>query len=287
MVDSVTDYLATDASAGNRQAFLPVPWCETMETTITRTGYDFGTGLQAAFANALAFIPNFLAFLVILIVGFFVAKGLGKALDAVLDRVGFDKMVEQGGIKEALSRSGYHVSDILGKIAFYTIFLFVLQLAFGVFGPNPISALLTNVIAFLPNIFVAIVIVVIAASISKAVREVVFGSIGGLSYGRFLANAAAISILVIGAFAALNQLNIAPEIVNGLFYAMLAIVVGVAVVAIGGAGIQPMRSRWENALNAIETEAPRVRREVAARKTVASNDSDYERPGATSGGYVS
>jgi len=187
----------------------------------------------------------------------FVAVMLGGLLDKVLTRVGFDRWVERGGIKQALSRSGYHVSDILGKIAFYTIFLFVLQMAFGVFGPNPVSDLLTRVIAFLPNIFVAIVLTVIAASLAAGARDIVSASLGGLGYGRLIANLAAGAILVIGVFAALNQVGIAPEIVNGLFYAMLAIIVGVSIVAIGGGGIAPMRTRWETALNRLDSEVPR------------------------------
>lgn len=45
-----------------------------------------------------------------------------------------------------------------------------------------------------------------------------------------------------------NELQIAPAIVNGLFYALLAIVVGSAVIAIGGGGLVPMRDRWKNVL---------------------------------------
>ena len=56
-----------------------------------------------------------------------------------------------------------------------------------------------------------------------------------------------IAIVVLGVFAALNQLEIAPEIVNGLFYAILAIIVGSAVVAVGGGCIQTMRRYWERA----------------------------------------
>ena len=52
-----------------------------------------------------------------------------------------------------------------------------------------------------------------------------------------IARAAGIAVLVLGAFAALNQLEIAPEIVNGLFYAMLIAIVGSVVVAFGGGGI--------------------------------------------------
>ncbi|RYG40364.1 hypothetical protein EON79_22725 [bacterium] len=235
-----------------------------METVQTTTN-NLSGGLQNAWATTLAFIPNLIAFLLVLVVGYFVAVALGKVVDKVLQKVGFDKAVERGGIKQALAASGYHPSAILGKIAFYTAFLFVLQLAFGVFGQNPISDLLTRVIAFLPNVFVAIVIVVLSASIAAAVKDVVKGTLGGLSYGAMLANVAGGAIVLVGAFAALNQLAIAPEIVNGLFYAILAIVVGVSVVAIGGAGIVPMRARWEAALGAIEREAPKAIEHVQSR----------------------
>lgn len=56
------------------------------------------------------------------------------------------------------------------------------------------------------------------------------------------------AILIVGGFAALSQLQIAPAIVNGLFYALLAIVVGSAVIAVGDEGIQPMQERWQQAL---------------------------------------
>ena len=227
---------------------------ETVQTTATNASSGFAAGIAAA----LEFIPHLIGFLLILVVGYFVATFLGKLVDKALTKVGFDKAVERGGLKAALAASGVHPSQVLGKIAFYTIFLFVLDLAFGVFGSNPISDLLTRVIAFLPNVFVAVVIVVLSASIAAAAKDLVRATLGGLSYGRALANGVGGAILVFGGFAALNQLSIAPEIVNGLYYAILAIVVGVTVVAVGGAGIVPMRARWESALSALESEVPKA-----------------------------
>jgi hypothetical protein len=207
-------------------------------------------------------VPQFLGFLAILIIGYFVAKLVGKAANKVLERVGFDRAVERGGVRKALAKSEYDASDIVGKLIFYTLFLFVLQMAFGVFGPNPISELITAVIAYLPRIVVAIVIIVVASAIATAAREIIDASLGGLSYGRMLGNLAAIAILALGVFAALNQLEIAQPIVNGLFYAILAVIAGSAIIAIGGGGIQPMRSRWENALERYDEEKDNVRREI-------------------------
>lgn len=148
------------------------------------------------------YVPKIVMFLLILVIGWIVAKMIGKTVDKVLERVGFDRAVERGGIKRALAASRYDASSIVGKLVYYTLILFVLQLAFGVFGPNPISDLLTRVIAFLPSIVVAIVIVVIAAAIATAVRELIANTLGGLSYGKVLANIAAAFILGLGIIAA-------------------------------------------------------------------------------------
>ncbi len=112
-------------------------------------------------------------------------------------------------------------------------------MACGLFGPNPVSDLIRGVVAYLPKVAAAILIVVITAAVAAAVKEIIQSALGGLSYGEALAMTASVAILVVGVFAALSQLQIAPAIVNGLFYALLAIVVGSAVVAMGGGGVQP------------------------------------------------
>jgi Conserved TM helix len=223
---------------------------------------EFRDGLGDAWASIAEFIPKLIGFLLILIIGYFVAKAIARVLDRVLERVGFDRWVERGGVKRALARSKYDASSLLSQIIFYIALLFVLQLAFGVFGPNPISDLIKSVIAYLPKVFVAIIIIVVGAAIAAAVKEIVEASLGGLSYGRALAVGASTAILVIAFFAALDQLDIAPNIVNGLFYALLAIVVGSAVVAIGGGGINTMRRYWERFSARAEQESGAIREEA-------------------------
>jgi hypothetical protein len=222
-------------------------------------------GIEDAWANVAEFVPKLLGFLVILVVGYVVVKAIAKIADKALERVGFDKAIERGGIGKAIEHTKYDPSDIVSKLVYWTLFLFVLQLAFGVFGANPVSDLVTSVIAYLPKVFVAVVIVVVAAAVAAGVKEIVQGALGGLSYGRGLAIAASTSIVVVGAFAALDQLDIAENIVTGLFYALLAIVAGSAIVAIGGGGIAPMRVRWERALTRLDDEAPKVREQLGQR----------------------
>ena len=223
---------------------------------------EFSEGVEDAWSRVATFVPKLFGFLIILAIGYFVAKAIATIVDKVLERVGFDRAVERGGVKQALARSKYDASDLVSKVVFYGLFLLVLQMAFGVFGANPVSALIASIIAYLPKVFVAIVIVVVASAIAAAVKELVESALGGLSYGRTLGMAASIAILGIGVFMALSQLEIAPAIVNGLFYAILAIIVGSAIVAIGGSGIQPLRSRWENALARYDEEKPRVQEQM-------------------------
>lgn len=233
---------------------------------------DLEGGLENAWETILTFVPKLLGFLLILGIGYFVAKAIERVLDAVLERVGFDRLVERGGLRTMLARSPMDASSILARLVFYVAFLFVLQLAFGLFGPNPISDLLEGIIAFLPKLFVAILIVVITAAIATGVKTLVESLLGGLAYGRTVAIVAAGAIWVIGIAAALNQIEVAPEIVNGLFYAMLALIVGVGIVAIGGGGIQPMRERWQRALTRMDQEAPRVRSEMRSNAAQARED---------------
>ncbi len=237
------------------------------------------------------FVPKLVAFLVILVIGLIVARLIGKAVDKILERVGFDRLVERGGIKRALAKSQYDASGIVGKLVYYALLLFVLQLAFGVFGPNPISDLLTGVIAFIPKAIVAIVIVVITAAIATAVRELISNTLGGLSYGKTLANVAAAFILGIGIIAALNQVGIATTVTTPILIAVLAAVVGVIVVGVGGGLIKPMQTRWESYLVKAEAEAPKLKaqasaapsvsEQVSAAKTTLTPPSEPEQGGAT------
>ncbi len=249
--------------------------------------------LRDGLSTVATFVPKFLAFIVILVVGWFVAKAIAKAVDKVLERVGFDRAVERGGVKKALANSKYDASDIVGKLVYYALLLFVLQLAFGVWGPNPISDLITGVISFLPKAIVAIVIIVVASAIAAAVRELITNTLGGLSYGKVLANIASVFILGLGVIAALNQVGIATTVTTPVLVAVLATVGGIIVVGVGGGLIKPMQHRWEGYLNKAEAESGNIRQEVAASPGVKEqarqtkekhSDSSSAADSSTSGG---
>lgn len=225
---------------------------------------DFGQGLSDAWASIITFVPKLLMFLVILFIGWLLAKALAKAVDFGLEKVGFDRAVERGGIKRMLDRGKYDASDIIAKIVYYAILLIALQLAFGVFGPNPVSELLTAVVAWLPKAIVAIIIIVVASAIATGVKDLINNMLGGLSYGRLLGTIASVFILGLGVIAALNQIGVATAVTLPILITVLATVGGILIVGVGGGLIKPMQNRWDGWLNRAEQEIPKMRDEAAA-----------------------
>lgn len=221
---------------------------------------EWEQGLNDAWTRIASFVPKLLGFFAILIIGYFVAKALARIADSLLERIGFDGWVERGSLKAAMERSKFDPSDVVAVIVFWSIFLIALQLAFGIFGDNPVSDLITGIIAYLPNVLVAIVILVIAAAVAKVVTEILGATLGAVQGGQWMARGAGMAILVIGVFAALNQLEIAPEIVNGLFYAILVAVVGSTIVAVGGGGIRTMQRYWERTSENLERTGSEIKR---------------------------
>ena len=221
---------------------------------------DIERGLEDAWSDVATFVPKLLGFFLILLIGWFICKALAKLVNGVLERVGFDRWVERGALKTALDKSRFDASDVLATIVFWGAFLFVLQLAFGIFGENAISDLLAGLIAYLPKVFVAVLILVITSALAKVVSELLAAMLGATTGGSAIAKGAGIAVLVVGVFAALNQLEIAPEIVNGLFYALLAVIVGSAIVAFGGGGIPVARQylqRWSSKAEEVSRDVKR------------------------------
>ncbi|MBR8744165.1 hypothetical protein [Nocardiopsis sp. MG754419] len=239
---------------------------------------DMGQGLMGAWQAVVGFVPLLLGFLVILVLGWIIAWFVGRGVAKGLHSVGLDRALHRGGVGQYFERSRWTGSELCGKIVYYVGLLFVLTLAFNVFGANPVSTLLNDVIAWIPHGIVALVIVVVTGMIAKAVRDVVSGALGGLSYGRVLANIAAVAILALGVIAALNQMGVAVAVTLPVLVAVLATVGGILVVGVGGGLIQPMQARWSRWLDVAERESGKLSEETSYQ---AGRDAAMSRPGAT------
>jgi hypothetical protein len=242
---------------------------------------NIGQGLTTAWEAVASFAPLLLGFLVILVLGWIIAWFVGKGVGKGLHSVGLDRALHRGGVGEYFERGRWSASELCGKIIYYVGLLFVLTLAFNVFGPNPVSQLLNEVIAWIPRGVVALVIVVVTAMIAKAVRDIITGALGGLSYGRVLANVAAVAILALGVIAALNQMGVATTVTLPVLITVLATVGGILVVGVGGGLIKPMQSRWARWLDVAERETSKLTEEGSyqAGREAAMSRAAAERQG--------
>ncbi|MDP9435760.1 MAG: hypothetical protein M3P93_11435 [Actinomycetota bacterium] len=227
------------------------------------------------FRSLAVFVPRLLGFLVILLVGYLIAKAVAKVVDKLLQRVGFDRAVERGGIKKALATSQYDASDIVSKLVFFAIFIPVLSAAIGVLGIRALQEPLAQFIALIPRIIVAVVLVVLGAVVAGTVKNFIANALGGLSYGRALANVAAGLVLLGFVKSALDQVGIATDVTGPLLYAILATVAGVVIVGAGGGLIKPMQHRWEGILDRAEQESSAARAQAGASTAQPFADSPY------------
>ncbi|WP_328838068.1 mechanosensitive ion channel family protein [Streptomyces europaeiscabiei] len=232
---------------------------------------DFTQGLNDAWSKVAQFVPQLLAFLVILVVGWFVSKLIARVLDRVLRKVGSERLSERAGTSRLLQDSSYDLTGILRRIVYYALMLLTLQFALGVFGTNPVSTMINGIVAWLPRALVAVVLVVVAMAIANAVRGIVGGALASVSYGRTLATAVWACVVGLGVIAALGQAGIAQDVTQPVLYAALGTGAGILVVGVGGGLIGPMRQRWERMLTTVERETVQARESVAAYQAGREN----------------
>ncbi|MFD7654004.1 hypothetical protein ACFV4N_08500 [Actinosynnema sp. NPDC059797] len=230
----------------------------------TAQAQGIGDAAGDALRSVVTFLPKLVGFLVVLLIGWIVARLLRTAVNKVLERVHFDRAVQRGGVGDALARSKFDASGLVAQIVYYAVLLIALQIAFGLFGSNPVSDLLTGIVAWLPRAIVAIVIIVVAAAVARAVRDLTERALGGLSYGPMLGKIASWFIIGIGVIAALNQIGVATTVTTPILIAILATVGGILVVGVGGGLVRPMQQRWDGWLTRAEQEAPQARAHAEA-----------------------
>jgi mechanosensitive ion channel-like protein len=199
---------------------------------------NISDSIQQGADSFFAFVPNLIAFLVILIVGYFVAKLVGAVVRKALEKLGLDKALHESDAKQYVDRISPDASPsaAVGKVLFYLVFVFVLTAAIGALKIPAVTAFMNQVLAYLPNVVAAIVIFVVAAALAGAVAAGVAKLLGDTPTGKVVATAVPAIVMLIATFMVLNQLKIAPEIVQITYTALLGTVALASALAFGLGG---------------------------------------------------
>jgi hypothetical protein len=235
---------------------------------------DWGTAIWNSFTSALAvifdFIPKLIGFIVVFVIGLIVAKAVERAVTWLLRRAHFDAFSERIGLTRLEHRFNMRmdVTNVLSKVVFWFVFLIFLVPAVDALGLSSVSVLLGTIISYLPNVFVAVLLLFLGMLLATFAADIVRGLVAGTSLGNpdIYANVVRYAILGFVALLALYQLNIAPAIVETLFTA----VVGALALAFGlafGLGGRETAQRWLNrGENRLSSAAP----EIAAQQRSGS-----------------
>jgi small-conductance mechanosensitive channel len=182
-------------------------------------------------------LPALSGALIILVIGFIIAKVLQGVVTRVLQGMGFEGWMEQGGIRQFFDRSQTNQTplSILGKLIFWLVFFIAITMAVDTLGISAISDVLAQFIAYIPQIIAAILILVLATLLANFVAGIVRGATGSNIAG----SVAQYGIIVFAAFAALTQLGIAEELIAPTFLILLGSVALAAAIAfgLGGQGV--------------------------------------------------
>ncbi|MEZ5377114.1 MAG: hypothetical protein R2733_11455 [Acidimicrobiales bacterium] len=191
------------------------------------------------------FVPKLVAFVLIFLVGSFIAKMVRKAITTVLHKIRFDDYIDAAGIGTHIERAGFADSGrFVAQIIYYLIMLLVLKLGLSAFGQNDISDALDGLIAFIPKIIVASIIVIITGLVANTVANVMRPALSNLDYGSALTTAATTAIWVIGIFAAIDHIEVANDIVDTLFTAIVGSLGLILVIKFGVGGIWAARDHF-------------------------------------------
>jgi len=238
-----------------------------------------GDSVQQGLDSLIGFIPNILGFLIILLVGYVIARVVKGIVSKVLEKVGLDRALhhsDAGRYVERLS-PGASPARLIGAVAFWFIFLFAISAAIGALKIPALTAFISQVQAFLPNIIVALLIFVIAAVLAGAVGTAVHRLMGDTPTGRVVRAVAPALIMAIALFMVLDQLRIAPQIVTITYAALLGMLALAGALAFGLGGRDVAAQMLNQAYAAGQANAGQVKRDMQTGKERAEATARQQR----------
>lgn len=188
--------------------------------TVEGWGQVFVNSFQDAFRQILELAPNVLASLVVMVVGYVVAKLVGRVSTTISEALGLQTGAERSGLAASMRQVGIQksVAAIVGQIMFWLTLCIFLTAAFNILHLEAVSVAMQKVVAFIPNLIVATVVVVVGLLIATFLRGVVATSADrvGISYAEHLANACYYVLALMTFIAAFNQLGFDFPLLNEL-----------------------------------------------------------------------
>jgi uncharacterized oligopeptide transporter (OPT) family protein len=184
------------------------------------TTSEFADRLQSSFAQIFGqIVPALLGAAVIIFAGYLLAKVLQRLAERGMRRMGLNRMLERGGVTQAVERSGTHVNPtrVLANLVFWFVMFAVILLAANALGLDTLANVMGTLVSYIPSVIAAVVIILVGIVLGGFVEGFIAASAGAVHGGRSLARIGRASVILLSVFMALQELGIATEIVTTAF----------------------------------------------------------------------
>ncbi|MBV9941588.1 MAG: mechanosensitive ion channel [Solirubrobacterales bacterium] len=217
--------------------------------------------LQRGLDAVIGFIPNLVGCLIILFVGYLIARLVKAAVAKLLEAIGLDRALSgsQAGTYVERMSPGARPSRLVGLVAFWFIFIYAIAAAVGALKIPALTNFMANVQNYLPNVVAAVLILVVGVALAGAAGSLVDRLMGDTPGGRMARAVSPTLILAIVVFMVLNQLKIAPEIVTTTYIALIGMLAVAGALAFGLGGRELAADMMRDAYDSSGNNRPRAR----------------------------
>jgi hypothetical protein len=239
--------------------------------------FSISDSIDQGFDVFFAWLPHVLGFIAVLLIGWIVARIVGKLIAGVTHRAGLDRAVHGGTGGSFLQRVVPRPSHLVGRIVFWALFLSAISLAAAVLGVAALTAFVGAIWAYLPNVLAAVLIFLVASAIAGGVVTLVNRTLGDTPLGKIVATAVPVLVLTIATFMILEQLKIAHDIVVTTYTLVLGAIALASALAFGLGGRDVARQMLEGAYEKGQENKDQYRRDLDRGRTNARSQVDDRR----------
>jgi hypothetical protein len=214
-------------------------------------------------------IPTILGAILVLVVGLIVGRLVGRVVTTLLERVNTDRWFQRyAGDVYGQTTGTLRPSRVIGLLAKWLIYVVFFIAAANFLNWPQVSTLLNEFLTWLPNLVVAVVILIAAPVLGRLLRGAIASSSGGmgLTNATILGRIAEIAVIAFAVIIALHQVGIASDLVSTLFaglVAALALAFGLAF-GLGGRDVAAEITRAAYDRSRAVSERPSVARQTGS-----------------------
>jgi hypothetical protein len=243
-------------------------------TTVAVPVQDAGDAFRASLAGALntflSAIPRIIGFAVVLIVGWIISSLLARGVQALLHAVKFNDLARRSGFADFVHNMGVRddSSGVIASIVKWFVRLITLVVAFDTLGLPAVSNVLQQLLLWLPNLAVALVVLVIGGLAAKALSQLVRGASAeaGFTNPDMLATVTRVAVWGFTIVVAVNQLGIATTLINTLLVGIVGALALAFGLAFGLGGRDRAAQMLDRAGRSMDQAGPKLERAASAAR---------------------